>query len=751
MNKLVFAGLVAVSAAIAGAADFTIAERGKKPETMIVVPADARPVVVSTVKDFIAHVKRMTDVKLKSGTEAKPGMRVIRLESAAPEAVYDGFSYEVSDGEILIKGADDRGVAYALYELLERFGGCGWYSKSFDVVPTVDRFSVPVGAKDSQTAVFESRETFWYDLCHDGRLGVKLRSNARSWVINPPQNGGSPHRFGKKLGSCHTLGHLLPPGKYFNEHPEYFAERNGKRTSNQPCLSNPDVLRIVTENVLKGIAEDPDAKYYGVSQNDNHDYCQCEKCRAIDAEEGSPSGTIIRFVNAVAESVEKRYPDKIIETLAYSYSQKPPKIVRPRDNVLICLCSIKCDFSHPLATGSHEENVRFREDIVRWGELAKKLYVWDYVTAFNHYLTIYPNEAVLQDNVRFFRDHNVKMLFEQGDMTGRHADMAELKQWLLTKLLWNPEADVAALTGRFLRDYYGAGAPFIAEYLELRRAAAVKSAYLGIKEDAASDRFTMDELDRFAELWRKAEKAVKDDPERLYNVRFGSLAVDYCRICRLIAGGCKLFGVSETKSDFGRLAALCTRFVEIAKTVKDGPFALSENKNDSARVLKLIEKMSARKDDELPAEGDETCVKLVANAWGKYVDDQLASNGRALRLNAGIAVWSAQLPLRDVAFVPGRRHVMSVRVRVNPRDGVAPDHEVFSFGAHNPKPQGKEPKVRRSVKASEVSGGEYRWFDLPAFVPTELHNFWVMPGPRDDIGVTSDGVFIDAVRLRLDE
>ena len=85
--------------------------------------------------DFIAHVKRMTDVKLKSGTEAKPGMRVIRLESAAHEAVYDGFSYEVTDSEILIKGADDRGVAYALYELLERFGGCGWYSKTFDVVP----------------------------------------------------------------------------------------------------------------------------------------------------------------------------------------------------------------------------------------------------------------------------------------------------------------------------------------------------------------------------------------------------------------------------------------------------------------------------------------------------------------------------------------------------------------------------------------------------------------------------------------
>ena len=74
-----------------------------------------------------------------------------------------------------------------------------------------------------------------------------------------------------------------------------------------------------------------------MSQNDNTSYCQCDACKKVIAEEGSPSGPIIRFVNEVA----KRFPDKIISTLAYQYSRQAPKITKPADNVQIMLCTIE--------------------------------------------------------------------------------------------------------------------------------------------------------------------------------------------------------------------------------------------------------------------------------------------------------------------------------------------------------------------------------------------------------------------------
>ena len=79
-----------------------------------------------------------------------------------------------------------------------------------------------------------------------------------------------------------------------------------------------------------------------ISQNDWHGYCECEKCRALDEHEGTHAGTLIHFVNAVAEEVEKEHPDILIETLAYQYTRKPPRHVRPRRNVVTRLCSIEC-------------------------------------------------------------------------------------------------------------------------------------------------------------------------------------------------------------------------------------------------------------------------------------------------------------------------------------------------------------------------------------------------------------------------
>ena len=85
-----------------------------------------------------------------------------------------------------------------------------------------------------------------------------------------------------------------------------------------------------------------------VTQEDNHQYCQCVECKALDALEGSQSGTMIHFVNAVAEAIEDEFPDVFIDTFAYWYSRKPPKFVKPRDNVIVRLCSIECCFAHPL-------------------------------------------------------------------------------------------------------------------------------------------------------------------------------------------------------------------------------------------------------------------------------------------------------------------------------------------------------------------------------------------------------------------
>src|SRR5208337_2061902 len=95
--------------------------------------------------------------------------------------------------------------------------------------------------------------------------------------------------------------------EFFDAHPEYFSLVGSarRRAGGQLCLSNADVLRIVTERVLKCMRANPKAMIVSVSQNDWAGYCECPQCRALADEEGSQSGPLLRFVNAVAAETSK--------------------------------------------------------------------------------------------------------------------------------------------------------------------------------------------------------------------------------------------------------------------------------------------------------------------------------------------------------------------------------------------------------------------------------------------------------------
>ena len=113
----------------------------------------------------------------------------------------------------------------------------------------------------------------------------------------------------------------------------------------QLCLTNPDVLRIAIEKVKQALRENPGSRLISVSQNDWYNNCTCPECRKIDEAEGSNAGSLIWFVNQIAEAIEDEFPDVIIDTLAYQYSRPAPKNIRPRKNVCVRLCSIEACFA----------------------------------------------------------------------------------------------------------------------------------------------------------------------------------------------------------------------------------------------------------------------------------------------------------------------------------------------------------------------------------------------------------------------
>ena len=731
----------------------TIAERGKAAEYSIVVPAAASEPVRYAAEELRDWTEKTTGVSLPIiviAQSAKIPEKAILLDTEREPGSMDGFRLKVKGARLDISGENGRGTLYGVYEVLERFAGCRWYASWHTVAPKRERIEVPANLDDTQTPAFAMREPYWYDVTAHPAFAARLRVNSRSWKAFDEKYGGNPYRFGGGLGSCHTFDKLLSPKDYFDKHPEYFSLVKGRRIRErtQLCLTNPDVLRIVTSNVLARIRKDPGAKFYGVSQNDWYNFCECPACKAVDDEEGSHAGTMIRFVNAVAEVVEKEFPDVIIETLAYQYTRKAPKKTKLRHNVVPCLCTIECDFALPIDKSPFSENITFRKDIADWSRLTDFLYIWDYTTDFAHYTMPWPNVYALQDNLQFFRRNKVKAIFEQGAYQGRHADFAELKSWLLAKWMWNPDQPMKPLLDDFFAGYYGKAAPFVRDYFEklhqLQMAYSSQPAHPllifdGVTNPAIPDSF----LEEMVPLWDRAVAAVKDDPATSYNVRMSRFSFDYVRMER----SHKLLNLATAKLPVPPEAQKGVAQSLLDRMAEAGDIWLAETDRTSLKnEWKALAEGLGTSSNQPTTSGeleDRYIPILNPGLWGDHVDDPKAGDGKALKLFNTHFTWCVQLSMGKIAFEPGKKYRLRVRVRVDKaRDGEAFWAGVYSSGAKCGR-GGVQPRTK------DV-GDDYAWYTVATWVPSPDEFFWIAPGRFNEDGQSPvNGVYVDKVEFSL--
>jgi hypothetical protein len=350
-----------------------------------------------------------------------------------------------------------RGALYAVYTFLEEVLGCRWWTPQAASIPRHER--IEIGEIHKRVIpVLEYRETLLRDAM-EAHWSVRNKVNALNAEPNLTEEWGG--RILYMPG--HSFQALVPPEPNFREHPEWYTEVDGKRTDKgQLCLTNRSLAVFVAQRVREQLRKLPRGTIVSVAQDDNINYCRCPRCRASDRANGGPSGTLLRFINKIADGIADEFPQSAINTFAYTYTRKPPINIKARPNVVIQLCSYECDFLHPL---THPNNTPFRRDIQGWGRVCRRLYMWDYLTNFAHYVQPYPNWFVLGENIRFYLANGVKGIFNEGNYQSVGGEMSELRAWVLAKLMWNPSLDTAALVQEFLEGYYGSASEAIGRYL----------------------------------------------------------------------------------------------------------------------------------------------------------------------------------------------------------------------------------------------------------------------------------------------
>ncbi|MBN1338200.1 MAG: DUF4838 domain-containing protein [Bacteroidales bacterium] len=481
---------------------------------------DKEKLAAAELKKYIerltgAHLRILTDRASEKNYEINIG-NTNRLEaseySGAPaELSGDGFMIKSKGNRIFIAGKTQTGTLYGVYTLLDEYFGCRKLSAEVTMIPLKNDLNLP-----AMDRVFEPDFTFRELHMPDPRKDESYRN----W-----------HKLHLKEGDnewgmfVHTFDDLVPAEKYFKDHPEYFSYLKVQRIPDgQLCLSNPEVFELVVKGLEERMAEKPGALYWSVSQNDTYKACECDECKKLYDQYGGYSGAMVWFVNRVAGL----FPDRVISTLAYQYTRQAPTGIRPADNVNIMLCSIECNRSRPLATDSLSAS--FRKDVEDWRRLTGNIYMWDYVVQFRNLISPFPNLRVLKPNIQYFRDMGIKMMFQQGS-GNLISEFYELRQYLIAKLLWDPDADVETLIDDFVYAYYGSAGDFIRQYITLMHDALEYSGgnlgIYGYPNDGIHSFLTPELISTYEAIFDDAESIVSNQPQYLERVQIARLPLEF--------------------------------------------------------------------------------------------------------------------------------------------------------------------------------------------------------------------------------
>ncbi len=370
----------------------------------------------------------------------------------------DGYMIVIRGRDVYVAGKYWWGGNWAAHDFLERFAGCRWYGPEpdfwkpkeagmlgpLDIIPRHDDIRVPVQATIVEQPGYKMR---WYRFMpmHSFRL-----------------------RYRDKFH--HALSSLIPPDRYGATNPEFFPLIGGKRHvpprsapyQFQPCVSNPQVLRLVVEAARESFRKSPQEGSFSIGMNDSDAFCECERCLAaapanITDKRQRQAWAFFDFYNRVAAELEKTHPDKRLGCLAYAgLSVLPDGAIKLHPMVVPYLTRDSAQLFDP------NEQAEFRQLVDRWKRLAARMGIYEYIYGRGFVVPRLYNRYLLA-NVRDRYGVGVDGLYAE---SYPNWGLDGPKYWLLSRMLWDPSQDPRRLMDEYCRDLFGPAEGEMKAYFE---------------------------------------------------------------------------------------------------------------------------------------------------------------------------------------------------------------------------------------------------------------------------------------------
>jgi len=441
-----------------------VAARGKSHLT-IVADSDGGEYLRKAVKTLQEYLGKISGAQFSvvDDTEqqlAKEGGKIF-IGPIGPAAKMEldlrrnvgGYIIKTIGNDIVITGREEDGTVNGIHFFLQKHLGVRWFmpGELFEVVPK-RRLLVIKGGIDEKVEP---------DFFYKGFSGV-LGAVSKTWKLRMGQGGHYVYAF------HHNMSNILPYSKYGNK-PEYYALVDGKRTVPrsdkdkwwEPCTSYPGTIKASVEAARAHFDANPRYDAFSVGQNDRPDFCECADCRKLDVEgrdfrrvkyTDSPlthivSNRYFTFVNEVARQVATTHPGKLIGTLAYLWTELPPIEQKMESNVVIFMTQ---DDSQHFDKAYRDLDRRLVDD---WSKKINHFGVYVYYAYGHNAPRYYPHMAA--EYLKYVHSKGARGYYCEAYPYWPYSGP---KLYLISKLLWDINADPDEILDEFFDKLYGPSA-----------------------------------------------------------------------------------------------------------------------------------------------------------------------------------------------------------------------------------------------------------------------------------------------------
>lgn len=395
------------------------------------------------------YLAKISGVELPVGatTGATPSI-LLGLRADLPEAEasllvepaegHDGFAITVDarSKRIVIAGDNERGVVYGVYELLERLG-CRWFYPTQDpqdpeLVPKLDIVEFEAGAMSIASPIptrICNATSFFFDIDpvvmkKQLDIAMKARYNGMGWQCDHRTYVGDQYNelvasgvIGEIKsrgmlfhGPAHSFPHFLPTEPYFEQHPEWFGMRDGKRMPQayggaQFCWSNADARKVFVDNAEQFVLHSPAIDIFCTLSFDGGPACKCPECA-----KSTPGDLIFVLLNELIERLAVSAPHVRLETSGgYDPVHEPPLHTKAHETMRI----VWAHWGRHHGMGFDDDSYGWKENLETWrkaaiGGLTLCMY---YTDNFATPWISAPYERVIEGDRRYVLDKNVDSIY----------------------------------------------------------------------------------------------------------------------------------------------------------------------------------------------------------------------------------------------------------------------------------------------------------------------------------------------------